>query len=197
MTSPKPVTAAPSLDRAKSDVDFLDRLQRHNPRDASHDLLVLCRLLQVVLRLQSNPEFRSAAKQAGDLQAHDSGQRPPLRQNVMDHLARYAEGLRNGRSGQASLGKDVFPDNLPRMYGRQSVSFSSLVTFLMVIFKVDINRAFARPAERDAIVSGNADGPSPRFALQAVEPVPCHVHFLRLLRNLKRSQAIEVCERTS
>jgi hypothetical protein len=56
----------------------------------------------------------------------------------------------------------------------------------MVIFKVDINRAFARPAERDAMVSGNADGPSPRLALQAVEPVPGQVHFLRLRRDLKQ-----------
>ena len=63
----------------------------------------------------------------------------------------------------------------------------------MVVFKIDIMRVFAGPAERDAVVSGNAHVPSPRVAVQTVEPVTCHIHVFRLrchLQQLKDTHAL-------
>lgn len=56
----------------------------------------------------------------------------------------------------------------------------------MVVFKIDIMRVLARPAERDAVVSGDAHGPPPRVAVQTVEPETCHIHVFRLRRHLQR-----------
>ena len=56
----------------------------------------------------------------------------------------------------------------------------------MVVFKVDINRVFTRPAESDAVVSGDGDRPSLGFAVQTVEPVLCHVQVLQLRCRLQR-----------
>ena len=64
---------------------------------------------------------RYYTRQAGNLQAHDRRQRLPLGQDVMNHLARHAKRPRVARDGQADLGKNIFPENLARMYGWQSV----------------------------------------------------------------------------
>ena len=58
--------------RQDSRVNLFERLHRHDPRDALHDLLILSSLLQIVIRLQAHPEFWSAAKQPGNFQAHES-----------------------------------------------------------------------------------------------------------------------------
>src|SRR5713226_4562710 len=64
--------------------------------------------------------------------------------------------------------------------------FLSISSSLMVILKIDIVRVLTRPAERDAVVSSDAHGPSPRVAVQTVEPVPCHVHVLWLRCHFQR-----------
>src|ERR1035441_4705144 len=69
----------------------------------------------------------------------------------------------------------------------------SSVFSLMVVFKVDILRVFARPRERDAVVAGDAHRPSLRGAVQAVEPVPCQIHLFRLscyFQRLKNTHAL-------
>src|ERR1035437_4452450 len=101
--------------------NFSDPLERHDPRDELHDLLVLFRLFQVVGGLQPYPYFRRAAKQAGHLQAHDRRKGLAPRQNVVKHLAGHAKSLGPGRPGQADRRQDIFLDNLARMDGRQSV----------------------------------------------------------------------------
>src|SRR5438093_987708 len=62
----------------------------------------------------------------------------------------------------------------------------SIPSSLVVILKIDIVRVFPRPAERDAVVSSDAHGPSPRFAAQTVEPISCDVHVLRLRCRFQR-----------
>jgi len=42
----------------------------------------------------------------------------------------------------------------------------------MVVFKIDIQSVFARPAEGDPEISGHAHRPALRAALQAVEAIP-------------------------
>lgn len=39
----------------------------------------------------------------------------------------------------------------------------------MVVFKIDILGIFTRPAERDAVISGDVNGPSLGVAVQAVK----------------------------
>jgi len=56
----------------------------------------------------------------------------------------------------------------------------------MVILKIDIVRAFGRPAERDPVVSSDAHGPSPRLAAQTMEPVPRNAHILWLCCHFQR-----------
>src|SRR5215469_11367389 len=58
--------------------------------------------------------------------------------------------------------------------------FTSIPSFLVVVFKVNILRVFAGPAERDAVVCADAHGPPLRAAAEIVEPVPGHVHVSRL-----------------
>src|SRR5271165_5031909 len=58
----------------------------------------------------------------------------------------------------------------------------------MVILKINIARIFTRPAERDPVVSSDAHGPSARFAVQTMEPVPCNVHVLWLRCHFQRLQ---------
>jgi hypothetical protein len=122
--------------------NFFDRFDRHDPRDALHDLLVLLSLLQVVGGLQPHPYFRRTTKQSGHLQAHDGRQGFAPRQNVVQHLAGHAKSFGRGRHGQADRRQDVFLDNLARMDGRQSV-LSLITSSLMVVFKIDIQSVFA------------------------------------------------------
>src|SRR5271169_6393477 len=68
-----------------SDTNFYRQLDRHDPGDASHDLLVLLRLFQVVGSLQSHPYFRRAAKHAGNPQTHDGRKGLASSQNAMQH----------------------------------------------------------------------------------------------------------------
>src|SRR5712691_8464884 len=62
----------------------------------------------------------------------------------------------------------------------------SISSSLTVVLQIDIVRVFPRPAERDAVVSGDAHGPSPRVAAQTVEPIPRDVHVLRLRCHFQR-----------
>ena len=52
----------------------------------------------------------------------------------------------------------------------------------MVVFKIDIQSAFARPAESDPVIPSHAHRPAFRPALQAVEAKASNVPILRLPR---------------
>ena len=43
----------------------------------------------------------------------------------------------------------------------------------MIIFKINVKRTFAGPAERYAVVPRNTNGPPLRVAPKTVEPVSC------------------------
>src|SRR6266852_9025915 len=58
----------------------------------------------------------------------------------------------------------------------------------MIVFKIDIQSAFARPAESDPVIPSHAHRPAFRFALQAVETKACDVHVLRLPRYFQQLQ---------
>jgi hypothetical protein len=58
----------------------------------------------------------------------------------------------------------------------------------MVVFKIDIQSAFARPAESDPVIPSHAHRPAFRPALQAVEAKACNVPILRLLRHFQQLQ---------
>jgi hypothetical protein len=55
----------------------------------------------------------------------------------------------------------------------------------MVIFEIDIQGGFARPAETDPVIRGHAQRPAFRAA---VEAKACDVHALRLSRHFERLQ---------
>src|SRR6266849_6212352 len=58
----------------------------------------------------------------------------------------------------------------------------------MIVFKIDIQSIFARPAESDPVIPSHAHRPAFRPALQAVEAKACNVHILRLPRYFQQLQ---------
>jgi len=58
----------------------------------------------------------------------------------------------------------------------------------MVVLEIDIQRVSPDQPKADAIVPGHPHGPSPRLAVQTVEPVACNVHILGLRRHVQRLQ---------
>ena len=58
----------------------------------------------------------------------------------------------------------------------------------MVVFKIDIQSIFARPAESDPVIPSHAHRPAFRPALQAVEAKASDVHVLRLRRHFQKLQ---------
>ncbi len=52
----------------------------------------------------------------------------------------------------------------------------------MVILKIDIVRVFVRLAGRDAVVSSDADGPSPRAAAQTAAPSRSNAKFAQCVQ---------------
>ena len=58
----------------------------------------------------------------------------------------------------------------------------------MVVFKISIQSAFARPAESNPVIPGHAYRPAFRVALQAVEAKTRDVHVFRLPRHFKQLQ---------
>jgi hypothetical protein len=94
-------------------MNFYKWFHWHDLSNTFHDFLILRRLLQVVFRLQAHPEFRSAAQQAGNFQAHNRRQGFPLSENSMDHLARHAQRSCRGSNRQADFGKNILPEDQP------------------------------------------------------------------------------------
>jgi hypothetical protein len=58
----------------------------------------------------------------------------------------------------------------------------------MVVFKIDIQSAFARPAESDPVIPSHAHRPAFRPAVQAVESEILQLHILRLPRYFQQLQ---------
>jgi len=58
----------------------------------------------------------------------------------------------------------------------------------MVVFKIDIQSAFARPAKSDPVIPGHAYRPAFRVALQAVKAKACDVHVFGLARYFQQLQ---------
>src|SRR5271157_961614 len=170
-----------------SGANFFGHLDRHDPRDASHDLLVLFRLFQVVGGLQSHPYVRRAAKQSRHLQAHHGRQWLAPPQNAVQHLTRYAQSFGRSRHGQADRWQDIFLDNFARMDRRQSVLSLHNIP-LVVVLKIDIHSVLARPAESDAVIPAHAQRPAFRTTLQSVKTKACDVQVLRPLRHFQQLQ---------
>jgi hypothetical protein len=58
----------------------------------------------------------------------------------------------------------------------------------MIVFKIDSQGVFARPAESDPVIPGHAYRPAFWVALQAVEVKACDIHILGPLRYLQQLQ---------
>src|ERR1700687_6194828 len=101
--------------------NFFDGLDWHDPRDASHDFLVLLGCFQIVGGLSSHPYFRRGGNQAGDLQAQAGRPRLAPCQNAGKHLAGHAQSFGRGRYGQPDRRQDLFVANPAGVHG-QSVS---------------------------------------------------------------------------
>src|ERR1019366_270758 len=117
----RPRACRTELTRYPSGSGFFHRLERHYPRNAFHDLFILWGLFEGVGRLQAHPYFRCTANQAGDFQAHDSGQGFAPCQNAVQHLAGHSERFGRGRYRQADRRQNVLLDDLAWMNWRQSV----------------------------------------------------------------------------
>src|SRR5580698_6858703 len=66
--------------------------------------------------------------------------------------------------------------------------FLSINFPLMVVFKIDVQGPFARPAESDPVITGHAHRPALRVALQAVEAKAGDVHILGMARYFQQLQ---------
>src|SRR5260370_30270680 len=95
----------------------------------------------------------------------------------MEHLAGHAQSFGRRRHRQPDRRQDIFLYDLARMDRRQSV-LSAHISSLMVVFKIDIQSIFTRPAESDPVIPSHAHRPALRAALQAVEAKSCDVYVL-------------------